>query len=127
MKKSFTLAALLLVLSTGLFAATPAKSIVNNNDDVNSTIVVQAMRTALGFGISIQQTTAVGSVIITDKNNQVILNDKLAKGKTIEKAYNLSELETGDYSVTVNANNTSITKKLHVYQEYGNKAYVFLQ
>jgi hypothetical protein len=85
------------------------------------------MRTALGFGISILKTTVVGSVIITDENNQVILNDKLAKGKTIEKAYNLSELEEGNYILTVNANNTTVTKKLSVYQEYGNKAYVFLQ
>jgi hypothetical protein len=125
MKKSFTLAAVLLVMSTGLFAASPSKA--NTNDDLNNIIVVQAMRTALGFGISIQQTVTAGSVIITDQHNQIILNDKLAKGKTIENAYNLSELEEGNYFVTVNANNKSIIKQLHVYQEYGNKAYVFLQ
>lgn len=126
MKKSFTLAALLLVLSTGLFAATPAKSPVD--DDANKAIVVQAMRTALGFGVSIHNTgTAKASVTITDKNNNVILFDKLAKGKPVEKAYNLSELETGDYQVVVNADNNRVTKKLHVYEEYGTKAYIFLQ
>ena len=126
MKKTLTLAALLLVISTGLFAAAPVKNISNNNDD-NNAIVVQAMRTALGFGISIQHTTAAGYVVIIDNNHKVILNDKLAKGKAITKAYNLSELETGDYALTVNANNSTVNKKLHVYEEYGKKAYVFLQ
>nr|WP_157536387.1 hypothetical protein [Mucilaginibacter sp. L294] len=126
MKKSFTLAALLLVLSTGLFAATPTKNL--GGDDANKAIVVQAMRTALGFGVSIQNANATkASVTITDKNNNVILFDKLAKGKAVEKAYNLSELETGDYQVVVNADNNQVTKKLHVYEEYGNKAYIFLQ
>ena len=126
MKKSFTLAAVLLVLSTGLLAAAPAKK--TGDDDANKAIVVQAMRTALGFGVSIQNTiTANASVTITDKSNNIILLDKLAKGKSVEKAYNLSELETGDYQVTVNANNCKVTKKLHVYEEYGNKAYIFLQ
>ncbi|MES2060379.1 MAG: hypothetical protein V4456_00565 [Bacteroidota bacterium] len=126
MKKSFTLAALLLVLSTGLFAATPTKK--PGDGDVNKAIVVQAMRTALGFGVSIQNANATkASVTITDKNNNVILFDKLAKGKWIEKAYNLSELEAGDYLVVVNADNNQLAKKLHVYEEYGNKAYIFLQ
>ncbi|MFA6245816.1 MAG: hypothetical protein WC615_02675 [Mucilaginibacter sp.] len=126
MKKSFTLAALLLVLSTGLFAATPTKK--PGNDDVNKAIVVQAMRNALGFGVSIQNvSTSKASVTITDKNNNVILFDKLAKGKSVEKAYNLSELESGDYQLVVNADNNQVTKKLHVYEEYGNKAYIFLQ
>ena len=126
MKKSFTLAALLLVLSTGLFAATPTKKL--GNDDANKAIVVQAMRNALGFGVSIYNAgTAKASVTITDKNNNVILFDKLAKGKSVEKAYNLSELETGDYQLVVNADNSQVTKKLHVYEEYGKKAYVFLQ
>jgi hypothetical protein len=126
MKKSFTLAALLLVLSTGLFAATPTKK--PGNDDANKAIVVQAMRNALGFGVSIHNAgTAKASVTITDKNNNVILFDKLAKGKSVEKAYNLSELETGDYQLVVNADNNQVTKKLHVYEEYGTKAYIFLQ
>jgi hypothetical protein len=126
MKKSFTLAALLLVLSTGLIAATPTKK--PGNDDVNKAIVVQAMRNALGFGVSIQNvSTSKASVTITDKNNNVILFDKLAKGKSVEKAYNLSELESGDYQLVVNADNNQVTKKLHVYEEYGTKAYIFLQ
>jgi hypothetical protein len=126
MKKSFTLAALLLVLSTGLFASSPVKNITG--DDANKAIVVQAMRTALGFGVTIQNAHITkASVTITDKNNNVILFDKLATCKPIEKAYNLSELETGDYLVVVNADNNQVTKKLRVYEEYGNKAYVFLQ
>ncbi|MBD1383712.1 hypothetical protein IDJ75_00355 [Mucilaginibacter rigui] len=126
MKKPFTLAALLLILSTGLFAATPVKK--TGNDDANKAIVVQAMRNALGFGVSIQNvSTSKASVTITDKNNNVILFDKLAKGKSVEKAYNLSQLESGDYQLVVNADNNQVTKKLHVYEEYGTKAYIFLQ
>ncbi|RYU90308.1 T9SS type A sorting domain-containing protein [Mucilaginibacter terrigena] len=126
MKKSFTLAALLLVLSTGLFASAPAKTVADG--DANSAIVFQAMRTALGFGVTINNPTATKSfVTITDNNNHVILLDKLGKGKSIEKAYNLSELENGTYTVTVTANNSTVTKKMNVYEEYGNKAYLFLQ
>ena len=125
MKKSFTLAALLLVLSTGLFAATPVKTVVNN-DDVTNTIVVQALRTSLGFGVSLHNLVN-GSVTITDKDSNQILFDKLAKGKKVEKAYNLTELEEGNYTVTVNANQVTVTKKLYVYQEYGQKSYLFLQ
>ncbi|MEB0262461.1 MULTISPECIES: hypothetical protein [unclassified Mucilaginibacter] len=125
MKKSFTLAALLLVLSTGLFAASPAKTFKNEGDE-NGTVLIQAMRTALGFGVSIQN-PAKATVTIIDKNNNVILADNLGRGKSVEKAYNLSELENGNYTVTINNNNTTITKQLHVYEEYGNKAYIFIQ
>lgn len=125
MKKSFTLAALLLVVTTGLFAASPAKAFNNDGGD-NGTVVIQAMRTALGFGISIQN-PARATVTITDKNNQVILLDNLGKGKSVEKAYNLSELENGNYTLTVNNNKSTVTKQLHVYEEYGNKAYLFVQ
>ncbi|MET3978801.1 hypothetical protein ABIB62_001371 [Mucilaginibacter sp. UYP25] len=125
MKKSFTLAALLLVVTTGLFAASPAKTFNNDGGD-NGTVVIQAMRTALGFGISIQN-PARATVTITDKNNQVILLDNLGKGKSVEKAYNLSELENGNYTLTVNNNKSTVTKQLHVYEEYGNKAYLFVQ
>jgi hypothetical protein len=126
MKKSFTLTALLLVLSTGLFASAHAKKLAD--DSANKTIVVQAMRTALGFGVSIQNAGAAkASVTITDKNNNVILFDKPGNGKLVEKGYNLSELETGDYKVVITANNNQVTKKLHLYEEGGNKVYIFLQ
>jgi hypothetical protein len=126
MKKSFTLAALLLVLSTGLFAAAPAAKTTDEGGKNN--FILQSLRTALGFGISIQDTkTAQAIVTITDKNERVILSDNLAQGKSVEKGYNLSELETGDYKLVINADNEKVIKTLHVYEEYGNKTYVFLQ
>ncbi|TSD67903.1 hypothetical protein FFF34_011095 [Inquilinus sp. KBS0705] len=124
MKNSIKLSALLLLLSTGLFAATPAKAATA--DDGIPTITVQALRNAVGFGVSIL-TDAKATVIITDNENHVLLLDKLPKKSVVQKAYNLSELDNGDYAVTIKSNDQTVTKQLRVYDEYGQKAYVFLQ
>ena len=124
MKNSIKLSALLLLLSTGLFAATPVKAATG--DDLNA-ITVQALRNVVGFGISIQNNVETkATVTITDDENRVLLLDKFKKA-AVEKAYNLSELDNGDYAVTINANQQTVTKQLRVYNEYGKKAYVFLQ
>ena len=120
MKKSITLAALLLVLGTSVFAAAPVKS----HDEVSFT----SLPADKGFGVKIAKQEAGKSVVmIYDKDNNVIFKDLLSKGPDAEKGYIISNLENGDYTVEVASNKQVVKKQLHVYDEGQTKSYIFVE
>lgn len=123
MKKAIRLSALLLLVSTGLFAATPAK-----NDPIEDQITVQSSTKQMLVGLNIQkETNGKSFVTFYDSKNHEIMRDYLSSKKSTEKAYNLSELDLGDYTMAITSNDQIVKKQLHVFEEYGKKTYVFLQ
>lgn len=124
MKNSIKLSALLLLVSTGVFAATPSK----NTDPVQDEITVQGSSKELVVGVSIQkETTGRAYVKFYDNESNEVMTDYLPNNQSVEKGYNLSELPYGNYTMAVTSNNKVITKHLNVYKEAGKKTYVFLQ
>ncbi|RWY50235.1 hypothetical protein [Mucilaginibacter gilvus] len=123
MKNSIKLAALLLLVSTSVFAATPAKT-----ETAQDEITVQASSKNLVIGVSIQKaTTGRAYVKFYDKDNNEVMTDYLSSKQSTEKGYNLSQLPFGTYTMAVTSNNKVVTKQLSVYNEFGQKTYVFLQ
>ncbi|OOQ61894.1 hypothetical protein [Mucilaginibacter pedocola] len=124
MKNSIKLAALLMLATTGVFAATPAKTTEPAKDE----ITVQSSAKNLLVGVSIQKETA-GRAYVTfyDNNHNQVMTDFLPKNASVEKVYNLAELPYGTYTMAVASNKQVITKQIQVYKEFGKKTYVFLQ
>jgi peptidoglycan hydrolase CwlO-like protein len=126
MKKSITLAALLLVLGTSVFATTTVKA---DNNGAKDEISFVPLKTDDGFGVKIdKETTGKSYVIIYDINSNVIFKDVLSKGESAIKGYVITSLETGDYTVEVASKGQSVKKQMHVYeQDNDSKSYFFYQ
>ena len=124
MKKSIALTALLAVLATSIFAATPAKSGGSNTDEIS---FVQ-MKKDNAFGVKIDKETAGKAVVIVyDDASNVIFKDVLSKGESGEKSYLITSLETGDYTVEVVSKGQTAKKHMHVYEDGDAKSYFFYQ
>lgn len=124
MKKSITVLALLLAIGTSVFAAAPAKTDGTNPQK----IAFVPLSSDRGFSVQINKQEAGKSfVMIYDKDGTTLFKDFMSKGTSIEKGYNISGLDNGDYTVEVVSNNQSVKKHLHVYDEDDKKTYMFIQ
>jgi hypothetical protein len=125
MKKSITLAALLLVMGTSVFAATSAKSESKKSSDEISFVPLSTDR---GFGVKInKQEPGKSIVMIYDRGQNVMFKDLLTKGSSAQKGYVITELDNGDYTVEVTSNNQTVKKQMHVYTYGDNKSYFFYE
>ena|ERR1700743_2318748 len=125
MKKSITLAALLLVIGTSVFAATPAKS---RSNDLQEEVYFAPLKNDDGFAVSINNETAGKSlVIIYDNDHNVIFKDMLSKEGSAQKGYLIKRLAYGDYTVEVVSDGQSVKKTMHVYDDGQAKSYFFFQ
>ena len=111
MKNSIKVSALFLLLSTGLFASTAAKA---NAKEKTSTAEVSFAGAAKALGLNITvagSTSTKSSVSFYDADNHMLVRDFLKAGA---KNYDLSNLETGDYTVKVKTNQGLVTKVIHI-------------
>jgi hypothetical protein len=124
MKKSITLAALLLVLGTSVFAAAPAKTGNKSQDEISFV----PLKSDNGFGVKIDKETAGKSiVIISDNEGNVLFKDLLSKGASGTKGYMIDNLDYGDYTVEVYSKSRAVKKQLHIYDDGQAKSYFFMQ
>jgi hypothetical protein len=125
MKKSITLAALILALGTGVFAATPAKS---STPKRAAEVSFASLPADNGFSVKVSKEEAGKSVVIIyDQDKNVIFKDLLSKGTQGEKGYVLTSLENGTYTVEVASNKSVVKKQIHVYEDEGAKSFFFIQ
>ena len=125
MKKSITLAAILLALGTSVFAASPAKPTAPVSSDE---ISFAGLKNDNGFEVKINKQEAGKSiVIIYDKDNNVVFKDLVSKGASGEKGYIVTDLDNGDYTVEVTSNKQIVKKQMHVYTDGETKSYFFIQ
>ena len=126
MKKSIGIIAALLLSSASLFASDPAKAIAKKY--TRNEIKIEAMRKDLRVGISVERSEKGQSFLkITDKNRNVVFEDFLTTRLAVEKAYNISELEIGDYTISVTSNGVELNRIIHVYQDGDHKTYFFFE
>ncbi|MEM1407323.1 MAG: hypothetical protein AAGG59_11145 [Bacteroidota bacterium] len=66
--------------------------------------------------VSLLNSTEDGVIINIhhDNNNEVLFQDTLGNDFVIQQIYDLSKLKAGDYTITVQANNRSYTKKITI-------------
>jgi hypothetical protein len=125
MKKSIALFALLIITSASIFASVPAKKVTKS---VKNEINVQPLRKDLRVGVSVDRSEKGKSFLtIKDKNKNVVFEDFLTSKLAVEKAYNISQLEVGDYTITVKSNDLVVEKTIHIYEADGQKTYFFFE
>nr|WP_294947972.1 hypothetical protein [uncultured Mucilaginibacter sp.] len=122
MKNAIKLSALLLLVSSSIFAATTKAA--TTKDDIS----VQSSAKPLVVGIAIQkEATSKSYVTFYDNANNEIMTDYLSGKQSVEKNYNLSQLDLGTYTMAVTSNNQVVKKQIQVYEEFGEKTFVILQ
>jgi uncharacterized protein (DUF2249 family) len=124
MKNAIKLTALLLVLSTGLFAAAPAKPVPANND----VITFASMPAHRGVEIKVEKNQpGKAVVIISDHDGNVLLKDVMPNYKSMEKGYVLNKLDNGDYTIEVTSNKQVVKKDIHIYDEDRTRVFIVKQ
>ena len=113
--KSSVLLFVFALLSTGVFAA--GKIAVN--DGADAIALTESVSNDCAVNVSIDKATAGKSqVTIYDGADNVIMKDALSKqDATIQKAYDFTGLEDGDYTIAVSSNNKVVKKTVHVYSD----------
>ena len=128
MKNSIKLSALFLLVSTGLFAATPVKNhavVVPVKKDV---ITFSSLASDRGIDVKVEKNEPGKTiVIIYDQDKNVILKDVTSTNKTTERGYVLSQLDNGDYTMEVTSNGQVVKKDIHVYDDNQTKVYLVIQ
>ena len=108
--------AVLLLLSTGLFAATPAKRMSHKGSSIKDMVTFSILPSQRGIAVKVNgNATENATVIIYNYENDVVWKDGLKKNKGMQKAYILNELDNGNYTVQVILNKQKVQKTAHVY------------
>ena len=123
MKNSIKLAALFLLASTGLFAATTANAAVISAHKAEITFTTTP--SAKGVDVKVEG-NGKAIVMIYDMDGNVLRKDVLKNDKDMEKTYILNKLDYGDYTIEVTANGQVVKKNIHVYEEYQRKTFIIL-
>ncbi|CAN5117154.1 hypothetical protein BH09BAC6_BH09BAC6_13110 [soil metagenome] len=122
MKKTFTLSALFVLLTAGLMAATPVKAAIVPFTDVVTFTTLAANN---GVAVKIAKSEAGKiSIVIYDKDKNVLRKDVLGSSQTGEKGYILTSLDNGDYTIEVTSNKKVVTKEVHIYNEDQSKMFI---
>ena len=116
MKKTIKLAAIALLLSSGLFAATPKtpdKMATGKQDK----IVFYTLPSQSGIDLRIKKAEpGTTTVTIYDDEGRVLQKDFVNK-TDIRRGYNFTQLDEGDYSIEIVSNGQVFKRKIHIYQE----------
>jgi hypothetical protein len=116
MKHSIKLSVLFLLFSTGIFAAVPSKPIKHVAPSIKGMVSFSSTPSKRGVAIRVNENAADKAVVmIYNWDNDVVWKDVLKKNKGMGKAYNLSQLDNGNYTVEVTLNKQMVRKTAHVY------------
>ena len=116
MKKTLKLTALALLLSSGLFAATPktAHKMVTGKQDKIDFYTLPSQK---GIDLRVKKAEP-GTTIVTiyDDRGNVLQRDVMNK-TDIRRGYNFTELDEGDYSIEIASKGQVFKRKIHIYEE----------
>jgi hypothetical protein len=128
MKNSIKLSALFLLVSTGLFAATPVKTYIGVVPAKKDVITFSSLPSDRGINVKVEKNQPGKTiVIIYDKEKNVLLKDVTSNNKTTEKGYVLNQLNNGDYLMEVISNGQVVRKNIYVYDGNQTKEYLIKQ
>ena len=123
MKTTIKLTALLLLATTGLFAATPAKTLKAAAPSNEATVTISSM-TNKGVAVKASEKSVV---MIYDQDKNVLRKDVLAANGTMEKGYVLNKLDNGKYTIEVTSNKQTVKKDIYIYNEGKDKTFIIQQ
>jgi len=127
MKKKLSLSALLIFAAAGLCAAVPVKPVKGNDPTIKSMIKFAQLPTKRGIEIKLApDAPGKAVVLIYNWNNDVVWKDALSPKKGMDRAFILSMLDNGNYTVEVMLNKQIVEKTAHVYYK-GDTKFVTLR
>ncbi|QXV67521.1 hypothetical protein INP83_10690 [Mucilaginibacter sp. 21P] len=127
MKKSIVITALFSVLGLGtLFAnAAPAKT---NGNDIDKAVVINGLTSKMVVTVSVTDNLEKEPMVQINDSEGNNLFKKAISSKTGEtKAFNISNLELGDYTLIVTTGKQSIEKQVRVLDLDGKKSYFIFE
>lgn len=124
MKNSIKLTALLVLMSAGVYAASPVKGI----PPAKAEISFSAMPADRGINVKINNDKVEKAVVMVyDANGKVIFKNSMPKNKAMERGYVLNQLDNGDYTIEVAAGKQSVKKYVHVFDRDQKKVFLIRQ
>ena len=127
MKKKLKLSALLILAAVGFCAAAPVKPAHGNDPSIKNMIRFSQLPTKRGIEIKLApDAPGKAEVLIYDWDNDIVWKEALSPKKGMDKAFNLSQLDNGNYTVEVMLNNQMVKKTAHVYYK-GDTKFVSLK
>jgi hypothetical protein len=118
MKKSIKLTALALLLSAGVFAATPKKTAGHTHTGMGDHIVFYTLPSQSGIDLRVKKMNMQPTmVVIRDNNGNVLWRDVMKGNKDIRRGYNLTQLDDGDYSIEITSGQEVFKRNIHIYNE----------
>jgi hypothetical protein len=122
MKNSIKLSALLLLAGTGIFAAgATAKPIHPMSSSIKGMVTFSQVPSKRGVEIKVKENPGKALVIIYNYENDMVWKDVLSQKKGMDKAYILSQLDNGNYTIEVTLNKQVVKKVAHVYYKGDSK------
>jgi hypothetical protein len=126
MKKSIKLLALGLLLSTGLFAATPKPAVRHMRMENKDNIVFYTLPSQRGIDLRIKKAEPGKTVVIIYDNNGNVLQKDVMTGADIRRGYVLNQLDNGDYSIEITSKNQVFKRNIHIYNEGPIKSFIVM-
>src|SRR5258708_5798224 len=111
MKNSLRLLALFLLASTGIFAAVPVKHTTTKASPISNMVTFSTLPSNRGIEIKLKNDAPGKAIVmIYNWNNDVVWKDALSPKKSMDKAYVLSYLDNGNYTIEVTLNKQMVRK-----------------
>lgn len=127
MKKIIRLTGLLLFASAGIFAATPLKPANHSAPSAKNMVTFSTLPSKRGVEVKLNKNApGKATVIIYNYENDIVWKDAIGNNKPMQKGFNLSQLDNGNYTVEVLVNKQVVKKTAHVYYK-GDYKYVSLR
>jgi uncharacterized protein (DUF2141 family) len=115
MRKSITLAALLLFLGIAASSTVSAKT-KSHHIKSREQVSLIPLRAKKGFAVMVnKQEPGKSVVIVYDKDKNVVFKDLLTNGTKAEKKYIFSNLDAGDYTIEVYSRERDVKTPFFVY------------
>lgn len=127
MKKSIVITALFSVLGLGtLFAnAAPAKS---NGNDIDKAVVINGLTSKMVVTVSVIDNLEKEPMVqINDSEGNNLFKKAISSKAGETKAFNISNLDLGDYTLIVTTGKQSIEKQVRVLDLDGKKSYFIFE
>ena len=122
MKNAIKLTALLLLAGSSIFAAPSAHKTRHIDKPITDMVTFSTTPSRTGVDVKVDKNAPGKAVVlIYNYENDVVWKDVLKKNRGMEKAFNLSELGNGNYTVQVILNKQKVQKTAHVYYKGDDK------
>jgi hypothetical protein len=119
--------ALLLLLSTGLFAAAPKRLARGMPTEKQDYIIFYTLPSQRGIDLRIKKAEPGQTIVVIYDNNGNVLRKDVMNGPAVRRGYVLNQLDNGDYTIEISSKNQVFKRNIHIYNEGPIKSFIVKQ